>query len=169
MIRRCLTLVCLGLLALPAMAAAVTNGELAHPTQAGPDPAPQLDSGAGSIVRVFVGLFLVVVIIGVLYAAMRRAQRGKLPGSRSGGTIEVLETTQLAPGRNIHLVRVGERVLVVGATEHSISSLHAFGHEEAVAEGVIAPDLDLEHEPLPRALGNRRSLVDSLRERTSRA
>jgi flagellar protein FliO/FliZ len=163
--RRVAPALALALLALPAQALAVTSGQLGNLGPAGPDAAPQVDSSAGSVVRVFLGLFLVVVIIGVLYRVLRRAQRGRLPGGRSDGTIEVLETTQLGPGRNIHLVRVGERVLVVGATEHAISPLHAFAREEAIAEGVIAA----EHDAPVHVRREHRSLVDALREITSRA
>ena len=162
----------------PAVALAVTGDELKNLGPGGPAQPPQVESGAGSVGRVLLGLFLVVVIIGALYLAMKRAQKGRQPGGRkTSGAIEVLETTPLGPGRNIHLVRVGERIIVVGASEHAIAALHTFEHDEAIDEGLIreeATTLTAELDPaLAAALGPparppRRSLVDAMRERTYR-
>ena len=63
----------------------------------------------------------------------------------------MLETTPLGPNRNLHLVRVGERVLVVGATDHGITALDAFDRDAAIDEGLLAePTPD---ELLAEALG----------------
>jgi flagellar biosynthetic protein FliO len=172
-------LVALALLVVaPAEALAVTGDELKNLGSGGPAAPPQMDSGAGSIGRVLLGLFLVVVVIGVLYYAMKRTQRGRQPGGRrTSGAIEVLETTPLGPGRNIHLVRVGERIIVLAASEHAIAALHTFEHDEAIDEGLIrdeATTVTADLDPaLTAALGAparppRRSLVDAMRERTYR-
>jgi flagellar protein FliO/FliZ len=138
----------------------------------GPTPAHLSTSGLGDLGRLFFGLIVVIAVIGVAYAILRRASRARLPGRRGGGTLEVLETTPLGPNRNVHLVRVGERVLVIGATDHGITALDAFDREAAIDEGLLAePTPD---ELLAEALGpdvgasGRRSFLDTLRDRTSR-
>lgn len=67
-----------------------------------------------------------VVVLGLVYLAMhglRWLQRHKVNGAPGGTTINVLETTGLAPGRSLHLVVVGEKTLLLGATDHQISVL----------------------------------------------
>jgi flagellar biosynthetic protein FliO len=166
------------LVAFPQVAAAVTDQELKNlgTGSSGPAPAPHVDSGLGSIGRVLFGLVVVVAVIIVAYLGLRRAQRGRVPGTRSSGSVEVLETTTLAPGRNLHLVRVGDRVLLVGATDHGIATLQAYDHDSAVLEGLVPDDLDLPEgvDPaLAEALGRparraRRGVLDVVRERTLR-
>ena len=80
--------------------------------------------------RILLGLFLVVLVIGALYAAMKRAQRGRLPGSL-GRRCRCARRHQLGPGRNLHLVEIGDRVLLVGATEHGIALLQGYDRDEA--------------------------------------
>jgi flagellar protein FliO/FliZ len=137
----------------------------------GPTPAHLSTSGLGDLGRLFFGLVIVIAVIGIAYAILRKASRARLPGRR-GTALEVLETTPLGPNRNLHLVRVGERVLVVGATDHGITALDAFDRDAAIDEGLLAePTPD---ELLAEALGpdpgasGRRGLLDALRDRTSR-
>ena len=81
----------------------------------------------------------------------------------------MVETTQLGPGRNLHLVHIGDRVLLVGATDHGISLLQGYDHEEALNEGLLEerePDLALL--PAVREVPQPKTFVESLRERTIR-
>jgi len=137
----------------------------------GPTPAHLSTSGLGDLGRLSFGLIIVIAVIGVAYAILRKASRARLPGRR-GTALEVLETTPLGPNRNLHLVRVGERVLVIGATDHGITALDAFDRDAAIDEGLVAePTPD---ELLAEALGpdtsasGRRGLLDALRDRTTR-
>lgn len=67
------------------------------------------------------------LVIGLLYGtllALRWLQRRR--GGRTeadGATIHVLETVGLTPGRSLHLVAVGEKTLLIGATDHQLSVL----------------------------------------------
>jgi flagellar biogenesis protein FliO len=69
-------------------------------------------------------LILVIGLAYVVLAGLRWLQgnRYKSPGA-SSATINVLETTGLGPGRALHLVVVGEKTLLIGATEHQLSLL----------------------------------------------
>ena len=70
-------------------------------------------------------LFLkLVLVIGLAYlalAGLRWLQKSKHSPIAGSATINVLETTGLAPGRALHLVIVGEKTLLIGATDHQIS------------------------------------------------
>jgi flagellar biosynthetic protein FliO len=157
----------LGLLLLVPGALAVEPGEVPTLTSGGPQTTTVPSSGAADLGRVLLGLILVVLVIGVLYAGMKRAQRGKLPGGRASGTVKVVETTQLGPGRNLHLVHIGDRVLLVGATEHGITLLQGYDREEATMEGLLEERDDEALLPAVRAL-QPKSFVEALRERTIR-
>jgi flagellar biosynthetic protein FliO len=156
----------LGLLLLAPAALAVEPGELPTLTNGGPTTTTVPSSGAADLGRVLLGLILVVLVIGVLYAGMKRAQRGKLPGGRASGTVKVVETTQLGPGRNLHLVHIGDRVLLVGATEHGITLLQGYDREQAVEEGLLT-ESDEALLPAVREL-QPKTFVEALRERTIR-
>lgn len=67
-----------------------------------------------------------LVVIGLIYLALtglRWLQKSRQQLTTGGATIRVLETTGLAPGRNLHLVIVGEKTLLIGATDHHLSVL----------------------------------------------
>jgi flagellar biogenesis protein FliO len=167
------TLAVTALLLLAPGALAVEDSDLPGLTTGGePTTTTVPTSGVGDLGRVLLGLFLVVLVIGALYAGLKRVQRGRLPGKTSG-VVQVRETTQLGPGRNLHLVEIGDRVLLVGATEQGIALLQAYDREEAAAEGLLGHDeavaavLPAARPPAP-APAESRSFMDVLRERTTR-
>jgi flagellar biogenesis protein FliO len=162
------TLALTGLLLLAPAALAVEDSDLKGLTTGGePTTTTVPTSGLGDLGRVLLGLFLVVLVIGALYAGMKRAQRGRLPGKTSG-IVQVRETTQLGPGRNLHLVEIGDRVLLVGATEHGIALLQGYDREEAAAEGLLGDEEAVAAVPPAPQTADGRSFMDALRERTSR-
>lgn len=67
-----------------------------------------------------VGLSFSFVLILMWFAA--RLLRGKL-GGRGAGALEVLARQQVGRGASIAVVRVADRALVVGVTEHGVSML----------------------------------------------
>jgi flagellar biosynthetic protein FliO len=163
-----------GLLLLAPGAFAVEDQDIAGLTTGGePTTTTVPTSGVGDLGRVLLGLFLVVLVIGALYAGLKRTQRGRLPGTTSNGVVQVRETTQLGPGRNLHLVEIGDRVLLVGATEHGINLLQGYDREEAAAEGLLGDDeavaavLPAARPPAP-VTAQSRTFMDALRERTTR-
>lgn len=68
------------------------------------------------------------LVIGLLYGTLlalrwlQRRHHGRL-NDAAGATIRVLETVGLTPGRSLHLVTVGEKTLLIGATDHQLSVL----------------------------------------------
>jgi flagellar biogenesis protein FliO len=75
-------------------------------------------------------IFKLAVVLGLVYLVLhglkwlQRNKSKQLPRSLgNGATINILETTGLAPGRFLHLVVVGEKTLLLGATDHQISVL----------------------------------------------
>ncbi|GAB4435792.1 MAG: hypothetical protein Kow0031_17530 [Anaerolineae bacterium] len=74
-------------------------------------------------IDVFVKLALVLALVYLAMLGLRWLKKGKNSGLNGSTTINVLETTGLAPGRSLHLVVVGEKTLLLGATDTHISLL----------------------------------------------
>jgi flagellar biogenesis protein FliO len=74
----------------------------------------------------------IVVFGGVLYIATRALRR--VAGEPRPGPLEVLARKPLDGRRAIYLVRVGKRVLIVGATDSSLTRLGSTSLEAIEAE-----------------------------------
>jgi flagellar protein FliO/FliZ len=165
------------LLLLPTAAFAVTDEDLANlDTTGGPEVAPRLATGAGTGgLRVLLGLLVVVAVIFGVWWLLKRTNRSRVPGASRNGVVTVLSTTSVGPNRNLHLVRVGEDVILLGSTEQGISALHSMDHESArdhgLLEGVepaelvaVRPLADIASAVKPARGG----MLDGLRKRTAR-
>jgi flagellar biosynthetic protein FliO len=122
------------------------------------------------------GLKLAVVLglIYVVVAGLRWLQRHRLNAAGQGVAIRVIETIGLAPGRSLHLVEVGHKTLLIGATDHQLSLLTDLSTPppEALAEAapVLADDELDDNQPLPEFEENLRWQVtlNGLRDNVQR-
>ncbi len=106
-------------------------------------PTPPGDwAGVSFALDVIFKLALVLALIyGSLYL-LRRWQVGAFASARR--QLTVLETTRLSPRQSLHLVRVGERAWLIGATDQAVSLL---AEVELLSE-VMQPD---QPAPAPQA------------------
>lgn len=68
----------------------------------------------------------VLFVLGLVYLALSGLQwfrQKKFGLTGDGSTITVLETVNLAPGRGLHLITVGEKTLLIGSTEQHLTML----------------------------------------------
>jgi flagellar biogenesis protein FliO len=98
-----------------------------------------ISGGAGStLVRLVVGL------IALVWYLLKRVQRSRYPAMddrNPAGLIDVLATTALGPNRSLHLVKVGEEIVLVGSTDHSVAPIARIGAEDAASlVGATAPE-----------------------------
>jgi flagellar protein FliO/FliZ len=140
-----------------------------------------ISSGVGgTMLRLGTGLVVVIGLIALIWYVMKRYQRSKFPAleerGTAGGLIDVVTTTPLGPSRSLHLVRVGDELVLVGSTDHNVTPLARIGADEASAL------VDATTPPPPpdrRGFGSTRprrpaapapgdSLVDRLRDLTTR-
>jgi flagellar protein FliO/FliZ len=179
------------LLIAPVSAAAATNGQTPPATQANAktkskapafhqdktplDPAVAgADSAHGSAtvgvgsagadaIRTIVGLAVVLGVIYGVYWLLKATSRSR--AGRPDDRIGLVATTPLAPNRTLHLVRAGDELILVGATEHTITPLRVYTAEEALAVTVEeSPMLALP----PAEPAEARGLIETLRHRTAR-
>jgi flagellar protein FliO/FliZ len=118
----------------------------------------------GDIVRTIVGLAIVLAVIYGVYWLLRSAGRAR--SGRADERIGVIATTPLAPNRALHLVRAGDELILVGATEHSITPLRVYSGDDALNVEAAASETAF---GIPPAEPNGAAgLLEALRRRTVR-
>jgi flagellar biogenesis protein FliO len=80
-------------------------------------PEPLWQTATGLILK----LGLVLGLVYVSMAGLRWLKQNKVNGLGSSHTIRVLETTGLGPNQALHLVVVGEKTLLIGATPQHLA------------------------------------------------
>jgi flagellar protein FliO/FliZ len=148
-------------------------------TGSGDSTATDVGSSGGAIVRMLIGLAIVIAVIYAIYALLKRAN-GRKGGVRSDGRMTVVASTQLAPGAAVHLVQVGDELVLVGQAQQGVTPIRIYTADEAQRLGVA---LDRGVSPFvptgrpaasgkPGAGGFKKnfgaSLVEELRRRTTR-
>jgi flagellar biosynthetic protein FliO len=101
-----------------------------------PPPYSELEGkgeGFGSPVRYFLSvvfylILLTAMIWGVVWALKRYGGKSSVLAALAGmrtssgrGSMRILETLSLSQGRALHLIQIGEKILVVGATAQSVA------------------------------------------------
>lgn len=90
-------------------------------------------TGSSSIVpyifRMIIVLALVIAAIYGLYALLRRSSRQRAP---SDSYLRVLATTNLAVGRSLHVVALGDKAWLIGATDAAVSPIAEIADKELI-------------------------------------
>lgn len=118
-----------------------------------PPPTADLPAGPSPLLDLAVTLLAFLAVILLAWLAARWLLRRMYGPGAGGGRIRVLERLPLEPRRTLYLVEAGEKLLLVGSTEHEIRLLGEFSREELPA-------------PLPPA--ERRTFLDALRSMRGR-
>lgn len=125
-------------------------------------------SSSGSIVRMIAGLAIVLAVIYAVYWLLRTYAKSKRGGDPTDDRLAVLGTTTLAPNRSLHLVRVGQEVLLLGSAEQSVTPIRAYTVDELRRIGVDVDQLDLRQGGRGGSSGQSGSLLEALRRMTAR-
>jgi flagellar protein FliO/FliZ len=131
------------------------------------------NGSAGSIVRMIVGLAIVIAVIYGVYWLLKALNRSRLNGG--DGRLAIVATTQLAPNRSVHLIRVGEELVLVGAAEQGVTPIRVYGADEArrlepLLDGTGQPPFAPTAPPAERRSGSSfgQRFLNELRQRTVR-
>jgi flagellar biosynthetic protein FliO len=99
-------------------------------------------SGTGdAALRMLGGLAIVVALILGLYKFLKRSSAKNDRTVRDDGWMRVVSSTPLAPARSLHLVRVGDEVVLLASSEQSVTTVRVYSAEEAKRLGVELDDL----------------------------
>jgi flagellar biosynthetic protein FliO len=91
--------------------------------------------------------FKLIVVVALIYGCALLLRRWNASPARTRvRQMSVLETVHLSPRRALHLVRVGDQVLVIGATDQSVNLISEM--DSLVADGTLTTDGE---SPLPFA------------------
>jgi len=104
-------------------------------------PTAGVDGGGGTLLRLGIGLVVVIGLIVAVWFVLRRIQRSRYPAAAESRSalIDVVATTPLGPNRALHLVRVGDEMILVGATDHAVTRVAGIAPEDAAALVDLAP------------------------------
>ena len=124
-----------------------------------------VSSTSGAVARTIVGLAIVLAVVYGLYWLLKSTAKSR--AAQSDERIAVVATTTLAPNRALHLIRSGDELILIGATEQSVTPIRVYSAEEARAMDIeLAAAAQLAQNP-----GGQQGptgLVEALRRRTAR-
>jgi flagellar biogenesis protein FliO len=129
--------------------------------------------GGGTVLHMLLALAIVIGLIFGLYKLLRRTANRNDTTVRADGKMTVVASTPLAHSRSLHLVRVGEELVLVGSGEQAVTPIRVYSAEEA--RTIVLDDPDDGMRPLgsgggksPGFLGFLNGFTDSLRKATAR-
>jgi flagellar biosynthetic protein FliO len=93
-------------------------------------------SGGGSVVRAILALAVVVALIYGVRWALRKAQQAKA-GRAAGEGMTPIASLPLGPRGTLHLVRVGDDVLLLGQAEGQLTEIKTYERVEAERLGML--------------------------------
>jgi flagellar biosynthetic protein FliO len=124
----------------------------------------------GAIVRMIVGLAVVLGVVYGVYWLLKTYARSKGGAVVSDERMRVVATTSLGPNRALHLVRIGDELVLVGSSEQGVTPVKTWSADESRR---VQTSLELRAEGGPfhavdAAAGFRARFVDELRKKTTR-
>lgn len=145
--------------------------------------ATQAPSTSIGFMRMLIVLLFFGALLFVARLMLKRAGRNSRSGGGARNGITVVATTPLAANRSLHVIQVGGKNLLVGATDGGISTIAELTDEEVETIGeddrtggrpsfgaalASAAQTQFGGKRQPSAALPRRSLLDWIRERTVR-
>jgi flagellar protein FliO/FliZ len=99
-----------------------------------PPPPPDLGAEPYPFLDLLVTLLaFLVIVLGAWLAARWLMRRMYGPGATAGGRIRIVERVPLEPRRTLYLLEAGEKLLLVGVTDHDIRVLAEFSRDDLPA------------------------------------
>ncbi|HHI03172.1 MAG: hypothetical protein DRP51_10850 [Candidatus Zixiibacteriota bacterium] len=88
------------------------------------------ESLVGPLVKLLLALIVVVAGIYLFLVVLRRMMGSKFSANRGNRLLETIETTYIAQKKSVSLIRYGDKAVLVGVAENSISVLAELSKEE---------------------------------------
>ncbi|MBI4531941.1 MAG: flagellar biosynthetic protein FliO [Candidatus Latescibacteria bacterium] len=123
-------------------------------------PFPERPGLVGLTLKLLVSLVLIIFLIWLSVYLIKKTSMAKGLGLQFGGSglIEVLERSYIAPKKAIYIIKVGGKVLALGVTDTSITTLAEFSLEEAMTV----------YAAISTAKGEAKGFVDVMKDITER-
>jgi flagellar biogenesis protein FliO len=107
------------------------SGEAADTAAEAESDPPGFSLSAGGALSLAWRLALVVVVIAGAVVGLRWWGRKAMAPRSTSGFLRIVDTLAISNGRTIHLVALGERVIVVGATSQQLAYLNELTPDES--------------------------------------
>jgi flagellar protein FliO/FliZ len=146
-------------------APAASGGETTPLHLSGSTPTGHVAGGGSSgIVRTVVGLFIVIAVIYGVSWVLRHAKRGG-SGKTRGEALSPVASVVLGSGKSVQLVRAGRELVLLGFSEHGVTTIRRYTEAEAIEAGLNLPDEAQDAGDRDRGPGR---IVEALRRLTVR-
>lgn len=122
----------------------------------------------GAAIRMLLGLAIVLAIIYVLYRVLKRSADKNDRSIRAHGEMNVIATTPLAQSRALHLVRVGEELVLVGSSEQGVTPIRVYDADDVRRLGFDPHELPTITPTGNGGMGFGNALLETLRKKTAR-
>jgi flagellar biosynthetic protein FliO len=116
------------------------------------------------------GLAIVLAVIYGLYRLLKRSAAKNDKGIRAHGGMTVVASTPLAQSRALHLVQVGDELVLVGSSEQGVTPIRVYDAAETRRLGLETRDgfQPLANGGSSNGMGFGPALVETLKRKTAR-
>lgn len=91
---------------------------------------PSAFSAAPAIGKMIAALLIVLVVMYVAFLLLKRFTGGRMIGGKGKRALQVIEMASLAPKKAVAVVRVADKAVMVGITDHQINLLSELSADE---------------------------------------
>ncbi|MGO8694599.1 MAG: flagellar biosynthetic protein FliO [Rectinemataceae bacterium] len=131
-------------------------------------PAGQMPAGPNTLAYFIRMVVVLALVLGAIYGVYRLMRRMSRPQGTEDSAVRVLASTNLGPGKKLHVVGLGEKAYLIGVTDSSISLIAEVGDKEFVdalaLKASLSPEQTSRHGDFSDLLG---SLLGRSRGRSS--
>jgi len=94
------------------------------------DEAPTRAVGFSDVIRMLFVLAIVVALIYLTFALLRKASRA---GTQDSPLIRTIASATLGGSRGLHIIEIGTRYYIIGSAEHSVRLIEVIADDEVIA------------------------------------
>jgi flagellar biogenesis protein FliO len=133
------------------------------PLHLGADSSSGAGVGAGAAFRVIAGLAIVLAVVYGVYWLLKAGARARRPAGAPD--MRIVAQTTLAQGRAMHLVRVGDELILMATSENAVAPVRIYEGDKALRLEAV---LDQPVSPTEAQKPTLAKLIDELKRRTAR-
>jgi len=137
-------------------AQAVDETTLAIGDKAATAPAGRAPAGPNTLAYFIRMIFVLALVLGAIYGVFRLMRRLARPRGSEESAVKLLASTNIGPGRALHVVSLGSKAYLIGATDASVSLIAEVEDKE------FADALALKAALAPERAGPRGDFADLL-------
>jgi flagellar protein FliO/FliZ len=128
-------------------AQSVDETTLAIGDKAATAPVGQTPAGPNTFAYFIRMILVLALVLGAIYGVYRLMRRMSRPQGAEDSTVKILASTNLGPGKKLHVVGLGEKAYLIGVTETAVSLIAEVQDKEFVDALTLKASLSPEQAP----------------------